>query len=125
LICLFDNVKARNSRSARCRSQQGGQHSYCSALARAVRPEKAEYFAGFHFKVDALDGMHVAEMTHQVFGNNRRIAHCKRLNDGRVFQLRRGLSNSRPNSFWCCRHIDVTHTQMGERINNSRLHSRS
>jgi hypothetical protein len=29
--------------------------------------------------------MHVAEMTHQVFGNNRRIAHFRRLNDGRVF----------------------------------------
>ena len=69
-VRLLGDVEACDARGSRGRAQQGSEHAHRGALAGAVRPEEPEDLPLVHGEVDAVDGVHVAEVAHEVLGDD-------------------------------------------------------
>jgi hypothetical protein len=68
LVGMCGDIKSGNDCSTRGRSQQGGQHAYCGALARAVWSEESKNLTVVDNEVYPIDGLYVTEVASQAFG---------------------------------------------------------
>src|SRR5215472_7790411 len=70
LVGILGDGYAMDHAAAGGERKNPAEHLDDRGLARAIGPEKSEYFPGLDFKAHAVDGDYVAELAHEIFREN-------------------------------------------------------